>query len=752
MAQLTLPAEPAYKRTSYSELKGVDFSVDPALVDKRHSPDALNMISDEGGNPIKRKGFKLLSQAQSPAVPSNANGYVQNLWSFVYRNKRFIVYTSAESTKASVHVVDENGSEYVIRHDMSNVPYAYVENGKRIGFYTEITTDSTGFYIVSYNSAASANYLRIIPHYSNGNYGFTYLPVTPKVPTIIIGRQAGTKNGGGVVYEDINLLTRERVEQFYTAKSNSNYYVTSTIDTSQPVALWYMSTTTHDWAAASSSTIAVSGSNHIVWAAPSDLATVEGEDNVKIKYSRTGTNYASRVTNCEVFARTSGATSEQLFFSGNPSYPNAIYYSAPNDPSYFPDLNYVNIGGETKIMGFCNLGENLGVIKEPASNDATLFVIYQTSLSTQAVSVVNTAANTTTTNTKQIQTFAIKRTAAGLGAISKYAISTLNDEPLFFSKNGVYGIVSQNITSEKVMRNRSRFLNAKLEKETLANKKAAVATTWNNYYVLALNGSGRTSVTDLYIEKYDQTGAAYWAKVDEIPSGYDGPTMSKTYYKPTGRLYLLDGRHKTNDQSGNTNYGYEAYYWEGISARSICAFEDTLLFGGRDGRVYVFKDTGGITDYSDEYYVTTVVTEDGESTTTTAWEQYPIVARWSTPNDNDGMSEYFKTMQKKGTMCTTAPYAASSVKVYISADSADPEYLGMVHLDVSDIFQAVDFTRLSFDPRTGPRDVFFKKKKKKYIRLRIILENNALNEPFGVYEIVKTYVLQRYAKGYTLRK
>ena len=56
MAQMSVPAEPSYKSTSYSGLKGADFSNDPSLVARNHSPDLLNMISDNGGSPIKRLG------------------------------------------------------------------------------------------------------------------------------------------------------------------------------------------------------------------------------------------------------------------------------------------------------------------------------------------------------------------------------------------------------------------------------------------------------------------------------------------------------------------------------------------------------------------------------------------------------------------------------------------------------------------------------------------------------------------------
>ena len=44
--------------SSYCSFVGVDFSTDPMLVDKNHSPFALNLIADDGGMPEKRLGCR----------------------------------------------------------------------------------------------------------------------------------------------------------------------------------------------------------------------------------------------------------------------------------------------------------------------------------------------------------------------------------------------------------------------------------------------------------------------------------------------------------------------------------------------------------------------------------------------------------------------------------------------------------------------------------------------------------------------
>lgn len=678
MAQLTLPSAPAYKRTSYSGLLGADFSVDPSLVDKRRSPDLLNMISDNGGNPIKRKGWEIVNNSHS--------GEIENIWSFYTNDKRYIVFTcKTGDDTAELICMDEEGEEQTLAEESVSITV-----GKHCAFFTNTSDTQFGFYILD-----GEKYHRI---FYNGT-AITHEEVAPYVPTILISR---SPTGGGTVYDDVNLLTKARKEQFLNTASNTTFVVSSQVNTDKPYSVKYKSG--ENWVVDSSAT--VSGATFTVSTAHTPVVT--GQDNILIEYYATGDDKSGQILNCTTNAHFSATVQDQIFLTGNPDKPNSVYYSAYNDISYFPDLHYLNIGGENKIMGFLNLGEYLAVVKEGTSDDSTIFLIYQTSI--QSTTVSSSDGKTTTT---QERTFAVKRATAGIGAISKYAFGVLNDEPLFLSSFGVYGVISTNTTSEKIVRNRSFFVDPRLTAESdLGN---AVGTIWNNYYLLFANG--RAYKTGKFINP--DNGIEYEQEVSD------------------GHVFILDGRHKTSNNAGNTNYGYEAYYWEGVPAISVCSYDMELWFGTSRGEVCRFKNSGQRTDYSD------ATLKSNPNIT-----GVPIKAVWSTPNDNDGASEYFKTMQKKGTMCTVAPYQRSSVKVYLRPDGYPRQYIGMTYVDISGLFDGeIDFGRLSFDPRTTPRDSFFKKKQKKYIRLQIILENDALNEPFGVFEIVKTYVVTRFAKN-----
>lgn len=73
----------------------------------------------------------------------------------------------------------------------------------------------------------------------------------------------------------------------------------------------------------------------------------------------------------------------------------------------------------------------------------------------------------------------------------------------------------------------------------------------------------------------------------------------------------------------------------------------------------------------------------------------------------------------------------TSVEVYVKADDNEPLYIGSF---------------AGFETKV-PQEIYLRKKIKKYKRLQIIVENNMLNESFGVSEIVKMYTIGNYSKN-----
>lgn len=214
------------------------------------------------------------------------------------------------------------------------------------------------------------------------------------------------------------------------------------------------------------------------------------------------------------------------------------------------------------------------------------------------------------------------------------------------------------------------------------NLQNAVACEWNGFYVLCINGAA----------------------------------------------YVLDGKNKSYKERSiaSYDYNYECYYWTNIPAVCLLSVAGELYFGTEDGRICKFNtDISGALKYND----------DGK----------PIVASWSTLNDDDDAPHLYKSMTKKGCLVTIKPYARSSGTIYVCKDGNPRQFLRSGTMDILD-WDDIDFDRFTFNTNDSPQDIFFKKKVKKYKRLQIIVENDAVNEGFGVLQIVKTFTVGNYAK------
>ncbi len=60
MAQFKVPASSKLYTVNIEQFKGVDFSNNPTQVANGRSPDAVNMISNQAGFPIKTQGYELV--------------------------------------------------------------------------------------------------------------------------------------------------------------------------------------------------------------------------------------------------------------------------------------------------------------------------------------------------------------------------------------------------------------------------------------------------------------------------------------------------------------------------------------------------------------------------------------------------------------------------------------------------------------------------------------------------------------------
>ena len=727
MAQIKVPDAPKEFAQHYEMLLGVDFQADQTQVDRRRSPDMVNMISDYGGNPIKRDGFRKVGYKYESLLM--IDGVMYGIYT---TDSLFAVYT----LELNGYEFDEIGSPYTYLGNVGDVKEAFV-------YQKCIYTIATRAFLCFDTETHTITKVGLGTNMmSNGNIGEAAPIYEDNIPdTVISLKPDGT---GGSALDDKNIFSIYMRFNYQGDGTSTTYKIPNYTK----IGSWVraeVKDANGDWQTATvtlgaSTTVqgktldgtgyaanAIIDPTVTITPAP-PTPTVTGEDNVRITFCpynykevETGKYFGYYNETFVHLLNSSNATfqSGRMFIADK----YKIYYSDVSDPFTVSDLAWFAVDSE--VVGFTRSNNYLAVL----TKDNGRSTIY---LASEASKVIDSQTGTTETY------FAVKESNAGIGAVAPKAIATLSDEPLFLSSTGIFGILT-NWTSEKYAVNRSSRINRKLCKEP--NLESAVGIAYNDYFFLAING----------------------------------------------RMYVLDGRHKESDRAGNKPF--EAYYFEGLPAiENMYVINDKMYFADDSG-TYTWNDDLPETErfYDDAYVKEVTVVEwqisdsqaeeptgewvnvkptpdegeflwykatydDGSEEITleeldigdTKLTGDPVSARWCSVYDDDDAPQRLKTLMKKGSMITLVPHYRSGCEITLAKDGDVFEYLGEFNSDLQS-FEYIDFNRFTFSSNAVAFDNFTKKKVKKYKRLQIQIENNKA-EPFGLTQITKTYIFGNYAK------
>lgn len=214
----------------------------------------------------------------------------------------------------------------------------------------------------------------------------------------------------------------------------------------------------------------------------------EGESDVKYPEFYAGIE----ITASKVFTSVSGVTDERfniselithctlvavydnrVFLSGNPEFPNHVFYSARNstgyvDPTYFGILNYFQDGvGVAPITGMITVADTLMVLKNDTQQDGSTYF--------------HTA--TETNNSLQPKIYPSRQGLSGIGCLG--ACVNFLDDPIFISRLGVEAVGQLSVRNERANEHRSSLIDAKIANMDL---KSAMVEEWNGYLLLLIDG------------------------------------------------------------------------------------------------------------------------------------------------------------------------------------------------------------------------------------------------------------------------
>jgi len=703
----------------YTSFRGVDFSSDPSRVSDERSPYAVNVIADAAGCPRKRPGWAEMSYA----------GNVK-----VYGIHRFKV--NNDDVKTDVFIVRAGDKLYVWRggdEELGAALMTGLTGESSAGFmHDDKLYILTGEEFICVSAKAEAGGVTYKAQNMLDAREAGYIPLTRYGCTTSLvetGKGVKPSTTSGTVYEPASIATRLRRNTFEfnfgtnTLRALFDYELTMGVDGgfADGITLGDIELKTAQGNVIKGSdvfeseeypnlsgtvikfTSYISGSSAASGLKAKDeytgepyliikaglfkewLESVEDtSETFTITYpaanpKKTDVNgdeeeiedYYDRIRKCRFF----GWYNSRLFVSGNPNYPNADWYSEVGEPTYFKEINYTEIGNDdSPILGYLPVGDRQAIVKGESVQlqDASIYLRHAE----------------WEDGTGYI--FPVKKGITGTGAVGIHAFGTLIDDAMYLSRDGVMGIVCENITGERVLNQRSTRINAKLLKEE--NLENAICGVWNGYFIIAINGN----------------------------------------------VYLADSRERSYARNVAGNFEYEWYYWENVPISCVCVADGVLHFGTEDGSICTLM-SGDATDNRLSDWPSGL---NGQA--------QAIVATWATKFDDDGDFMVKKNMPRKGCGIFLKGVDRGNVKVLIRTDKTfEEEILSANRKRGVFTWEDIDFENFTFETMPRLTAAFNMKvpdeavKVKKYSAIQVIVRSDEVGNDMGVLSIER-----RFIKGY----
>lgn len=434
-----VPSEKKKYIAELSNFLGVDFTSSPLEVDLRRSPNAVNLINNDGYNET-RYGYNILN-----TIGTNING----VWNI-------------DTNIGDLFLVHSGTSLYQCSSDFKDVTLVLsgMSDNRSQGLYFDE-------YLIIFDGVRPV----VFSKFDGVNYEAKFLDTCGYIPTTSVSRD---ENGGGTDYERYNLMSpyaintfiAKRIEGELDSEGNPTYTDQNVFKLDRGNIKSIVSveklTDTADWKLVEDYEVDLAKGE--VYFTPG-ASPILGRENVRITYEYDNSEYKSKINKCSIVTLYGyEGNGNRIFATGNPDFPNYDYWCGQDNPLYWPDENFAKIGIEP-IVGYQKLSDGtLAILKEHSDTDNTIYY--------RSYNLLDT-----------IEVFPLQDGVKNIGCVGKYSITNLLNDPLMLTNQGVFAIIGNN--GEKYAMQRSYYVNGKLLKEP--NLEDAYCLSVDGKYYLAIN-------------------------------------------------------------------------------------------------------------------------------------------------------------------------------------------------------------------------------------------------------------------------
>ncbi len=481
---------------------------------------------------------------------------------------------------------------------------------------------------------------------------------------------------------------------------------------------------------------------------PAPKKALDGVAGVMItaRYADAST-YENLIPNCTVGCM----FDNRLFLSGNPQYPNRVWFSNIFTKSatgeiysqfFFGADNWFDDGvGLSPVTGMISVADSLMVLKESPEGEGAIY--FHSPVLTEDEVVA--------------KTYSQVKGLSGVGCVG--ACTNFLDDPVFVSKLGLEAMGTLSVRYERAVEHRSSLVDAQMANMDLSH---AFIEEWNGYLFLFVDGdvfladSRQRYTDDIGVMQYE------WYYLSGI-GVYKGQYKSYTYSKDIpaeGISVTVEGPqyplHVAEDKVGkeanpNNEMVYsaagdgEVYHFvidggvaylcetkgnyvggEFNPATTAKTIDGNLFFGTKNGVVCQFNF-----DKRDEY---------GEiSPRWYSYDNRAIVCGCATKMDSCGIPHLTKSTVKKSMVVKTKSLQTSALKVKVRTNRDPYKQIARISSTLFS-FDNMDFEDFSF---IATEESLFtvREKEKKWVEKQIYVYSDEYLKPFALYYIAFRYVI-----------